>query len=129
MRVFPNTSDAATAEAFLSGGEMTVAIVIYPFCQANAFGNVYGSMANINIVSSDIDTQTPGSNVIAKVGVAQYSTFAQFQYQSGKWFPLSKATGKNKYFTFKLVDDFNRPYRFTSGVPFIEVAIACRSAA
>lgn len=126
---FPNSASGADAATFLSGGEMTIAIVIYPLCKANRFGFMYGSMSNINIVSSDIDTATPAQNVVAKIGVAQYSTFSQFQFSSGDWLPLSKATGRNKYFTFKLVDDYNRPYRFASGVPFIKVAIACRSAA
>jgi hypothetical protein len=126
---FPNTASTTDAITFLSSGEMTIAIVIYPLCKANTFGFMYGSMSNINIVSSDIDTPTPAQNVIAKIGVAQYSTFAQFQFESGVWYPLSKATGKNKYFTFKLVDNYNRPYKFASGVPYIKVAVSCRSAA
>lgn len=126
---FPNSANTADAITFLSGGEMTAVIVVYPLCKANTFGFMYGSMSNINIVSSDIDTATPAQNVLAKIGVAQYSTFSQFQFESGVWHPLSKATGKNKYFTFKLVDDYNKPYRFASGVPYIKVAVACRSAA
>lgn len=126
---FPNTSSAADAMTFLSSGEMSAVVVIYPLCKANTFGYMYGSMESINIVSSDIDTATPAQNVVAKIGVAQYSTFSQFQFGSGDWCPLSKATGKNKYFTFKLVDNYNRPYKFASGVPFIKLAIACRSAA
>jgi hypothetical protein len=126
---FPNTSSTSDAVDFLSGGEMTVAIVIYPLCKANTFGFMYGSMSNLTIVSSDIDTPTPAQNVVAKIGVAQYSTFSQFQHEHGEWYPLSKSTGINKYFTFRLVDDFNRPYKFATGVPYIKVAIACRSAA
>lgn len=126
---FPNTSSGVDAEAFLANGEMTIAIVVYPLCKANTFGFMYGSMSNINIVSSDIDTANSDQNVVAKIGVAQYSTFSQFQFESGDWLPLTKATGKNKYFTFKIVDDYNRRYVFASGVPFIRLAIACRSAA
>lgn len=123
---FGNTASAADATVFLANGEMTIAIVVYPLCKANAFGLVYGSMQNINIVSPDIDTATPDQNVLAKIGVGQFSTFALYQFQTGSWLPLTRSTGKNKYFRFQLRDDYNRPYVCASGVPSITVGIACR---
>ena len=123
---FPNTSSSATALTFLQNKEMSIAIVVYPLCKANTFGYMYGAMSNLNIVSPNIDSKNADQNILGKISVAQYSTYSSFQYDVGTWLPLSSASGMNKYFKFQLLDDYNRPYRFATGTPFIKVAIALR---
>jgi hypothetical protein len=88
---------------------------------------MYGAMANVNIVSSDVDTVVSGENSLGKVPMASFPAYTQIQYAGDTWMPLSNATGINKYFRFSLRDDYGRPYSVANGPPSITVLLENRT--
>lgn len=124
---FGNTSSGTDAETYLDNNDGTICILLYPLAKGNTFGNMYGSMAHINITSPDIDSVIPGENVIATVPVASWPAQTTNEYVGNQWFPLTNSTGLNKHFEFELADDYGRPYELNVGPPEIECAVELRS--
>ncbi|MGL5745509.1 MAG: hypothetical protein ACRCXX_10210 [Cetobacterium sp.] len=124
---FGDESAGTAASEYLNNNTGSIALLLYPLAKGNSFGNMYGAMANINIVSPDIDSVIPGENSIAKIALASYPALTQITYHGNQWYPLTNSSGLNKYFKFSLVDDYGRPYVLNVGPPSIQCSLELRS--
>jgi hypothetical protein len=117
----PNTSGDLTAE--LNGKKGSTFVVIYPDAEGGACGNVYGAMSNVTIFADDVFAPYGQQNALAKINVQGQPSYTTFEISdASEWVPLS-AQQLYKKFRFRLVDDYQRPYRLCSGPPFIRLML------
>lgn len=124
---FPNTSDTATTASILANNQGAIGIVLYPLAKGTVAGNMYGSFNMCNVVCSNVDSAIEDENILASVSVGSQPAYCAFKFDAGFWMPLSNPCGLNKYFRFKLLDLYRRPYRFFVGPPTIQLEVEARN--
>lgn len=124
---FPNTSDTATTAAILANEQGAMGIVLYPLAKGTVAGNMYGSFNMCNVVCANVDAAIEDENILASVSVGSQPAYCAFKFDAGFWMPLSNPCGLNKYFRFKLLDLYRRPYRFFVGPPTIQLEVEARN--
>lgn len=122
IRNIPNTSDSANV-VHMQNQEGAVFVAIYPGAEAPTCGNVYGAMSNVSVLCSEIFAPVEFDNVLLKSNVQGQPAFSSFELADvSSWLPV-KPTGRLKTLSFALVDDLRRPYRTTSGPPYIRIEL------
>ncbi|MGL6012078.1 MAG: hypothetical protein ACRC0J_11350 [Shewanella oncorhynchi] len=118
----PNNTSASTVDAMQSE-EGAIFVAVYPGAEAPTCGNVYGAMSNVTIVCQEVYAPIEFENILQKINVQGQPAYSTFEIaDTTSWLPI-KQQGVLKHLTFNLLDDLRRPYKTTTGPPYIRIEL------
>jgi hypothetical protein len=130
--VKPFTTTAATymsdTNSVSFAGDGSAFMIIYPGATAPSFGDVLGSMKRVTIMCDEVASVANNENILARypIGstVAYVLTNLSTTVDTARFVPLVQAASLYTSFTFRLVDDYGRPYQLAVGNPSATFEIA-----
>jgi hypothetical protein len=128
----PFTTTAATymtdTNAVSFAGEGSAFMILYPGATASSFGDVLGSMKRITIMCDEVASVANNENIIARYPIGSTVAYAltnlSTTIDSARFVPLAQPCGLYTQFTFRLLDDYGRPYQLAVGNPSATFEVA-----
>lgn len=128
----PNTTNASTymsdTGAVSFSGTGSAFMILYPGAVAACFGDALGSMKRITILCDQVASVADNENILARYPIASTAAYTETNLattiQNARFVPLSDPTGTYKKFTFRIVDDYGRPYQLIAGAPSATFEVA-----
>lgn len=121
----PNTAEPVVTKTLLENQEGEIGIVLFPGAKSGP-GNVYGAHNTCYIVCDEVATELPNQNIVGVINVGSEPAYTSFTNNPRYWMPLRQGYSLNKFFHFRLKDQYMRDYHLNSGIPFIELHIEAR---
>jgi hypothetical protein len=85
-------------------------------------------MKRITILCDQVASVADNENILARYPIASTAAYTETNLattiQNARFVPLSDPTGTYKKFTFRIVDDYGRPYQLIAGAPSATFEVA-----